>query len=255
MKNIIKICVISCIMISGSAIAQKVKYSKEELSHLKGYYFNEGFHQPASKKISTVILKDGSEQKGYCYDVRTKKQQIHTIILKDSISGETDRIPAENISEAYLFASGFEKFGKVSDKINRMGTSKRKDMKKATTNDEIYFINQSVSLKNKKDERELLMQLINPDFDDFISVYFDPRGGESQGMGVQGLKFGGGVLKAYYVKKGDRIFWLPKSDLKKEYENLFGDNEEFMKKYPLNSVNWDWLSALVLEYTNMSLKS
>lgn len=254
MKNIIKIFLISFLMVSGSALAQKVKYSKEELSHLKEYYFNEGFNMPATKKVSTVILKDGSELKGYCRGIRTKRSQIHTLVFEDEVSGEKNQISAENVAEAYLFASGFEKFGKVGDQINRVGTSKRKSMKKATTNDEIYFVNQSVSLKNKKDEQEFLMQLINPDFDDYISVYHDPRAAESQGMAVGGVKFGGGVLKSYYVKKGDRVFWLRKNDFKKEYENLFGDNKEFMKKYPLNSVNWDWLSALVLEYTKMSLE-
>lgn len=254
MNNIIKISLISFLIVSGSALAQKVKYSKDELTHLKGYYFNEGFNKPATKKISTVILKDGSEIKGYCRGIKTKRSQIHTLVFEDEISGEKTEIPAENVAEAYLFASGFEKFGKVGNQINRMGTSKRNNMKKATTNDEIYFVNQSVSLKNKKDEQEFLMQLINPDFDDYISVYHDPRSKESQGMGVGGVKFGGGILMSYYVKKGDRIFWLRKSDFKDEYENLFGDNKEFMKKYPLNSVNWDWLSALVLEYTKMSIE-
>lgn len=254
MNNIIKIFLISFLLVSGSALAQKVKYSKKELSHLKGYFFNEGFNKPATKKISTVILKDGSEIKGYCKGIKTKRSQIHTLVFEGETSGEKNEITAENIAEAYLFASGFEKFGKVGDQISRMGTSKRKSMKKATTNDEIYFVNQSVSLKNKKEEQEFLMQLINPEFDDYISVYHDPRAAESQGMGVGGMTFGGGVLKSYYVKKGDRIFWLRKSDFKDEYENLFGDNKEFMKKYPLKSVNWDWLSALVLEYTKMSLE-
>ena len=150
MKNIIKISIIFFLVSSESATAQKVKYSKKELIHLKGYYFNEGFQKQATKKISTVVLKDGSEQKGYCYDVKTKKSQIHTIILKDSVSGDKESIPAENITAAYLFASGFEKFGKVADQIGRLGTSKRTDMKKATTKDEIYFFNQSVSQKTKK---------------------------------------------------------------------------------------------------------
>ncbi len=42
----------------------KVKYSDEELKNLKTYYFNEGFNQPATKKVSTVIMKDGTEHRG-----------------------------------------------------------------------------------------------------------------------------------------------------------------------------------------------
>ncbi len=237
----------------GMTLAQKVKYSKDELKMLKTYYFNEGFNTPATKKVSTVILKDGSEHKGYCTGVMTKKGQIHEIIFKDSISGNKNTYDAEQVKEAYLFASGFEKWGKVTEKYSNYGMGNRNSIKKITSNDEIYFVNQSVSLKNKKDEKEFLMQLINPDFSSIIEVYHDPFAKETQGFSVGGSPtFGGGVIKSYYLKKGDKVIWLKSSDFKDNYEFLFGDNAEFMKKYPYNSVDWDWFSALVLEYTLMS---
>jgi len=241
----------------GMTLAQKVKYSKDELKMLKTYYFNEGFNTPATKKVSTVILKDGSEHKGYCTGVLTKKGQIHEIVFKDSISGKKNTYNAEQVKEAYLFASGFEKWGKVTDKYSNYGIGKRNSIKKITSNDEIYFVNQSVSLKNKKDEKEFLMQLINPDFSSIIEVYHDPFAKETQGfsVGINGMgspNFGGGIIKSYYVKKGDKVIWLKSSEFKDNYEFLFGDNAEFMKKYPYNSVDWDWFSALVLEYTIMS---
>jgi hypothetical protein len=129
----------------------------------------------------------------------------------------------------------------------------RSSVKKLSSSDATYFINQKVSLKNKKDEQEFLMQLINPDFSSIISVYHDPFAKESQGfkMGA-GPTIGGGVVKSYYVQKGDKIFWLPKGDFEENYEFLFGDNAAFMAKYPYKSINWDWLSALVMEYTKMS---
>ena len=255
MKNLIQISMAILFLLSMPLWAQKVKYSKDELKHLKAYYFNEGFDKPATKKVSTVILKDGTEKKGNCVNIKTRKQQIHTLVFRDSVTGNKDEIPVENVAEAYLFASGWGKLTKIADQIDRMGSSGRKSMKKATTNDQIYFVNQSVSLKNKKDEQEFLMQLINPDFDDYIAVYHDPRSGKSASFtpGGIGPKLGGDVLKSYYVKKGDRVFWLRKKDFNKEYDFLFGDNKEFMKKYPLKSANWDWLSTLVLEYTKMTL--
>lgn len=253
MKNILKIMAISLFLVCGSAMAQKVKYSKNELKNLKTYYFNEGFVTPATKKVSTVVMKDGSVINGYCKGIKSKRSQIHTLVFKDSVTGESLKIPAEDIAEAFLFASNMEKIGKAIKIVEYMGTSRRSNMTKATTDDQIYFVNQSVSLKNKKEEQEFLMQLINPNFDDLIAVYFDPRAHESQGYGVQGLKFGGGTIMSYYIKKDDRIFWLRRTHFKEEYENLFGDNEEFMKKYPYKSVDWDYISALVLEYTKMTL--
>jgi hypothetical protein len=110
-------------------------------------------------------------------------------------------------------------------------------------------------LKNKKDEKEFLMQLINPEFSQIISVYYDPNAKETGGVSVMGSpQLGGGVIKSYYVKKGDEIIWLKKSEFEDRYDFLFGDNPEFTKKYPKNSVKWDFLSFLVFEYTNMAME-
>lgn len=242
-------------MLCSFTFAQdKVKYSKEELKLLKTYFFNEGFNKPATQKVSTVIMKDGTEHKGYCKTVLTKKGQIHQIEFKDSITEKKNTYDADQIKEAYLFASGFEKWGKVTEKFSNYGMGKRNSVKKITSNDEIYFVNQTVSLKNKKDDKEFLMQLINPDFSNFIEVYHDPFAKETQGITFGGAPtIGGGIIKSYYVKKGDKIFWLHKSDFEENYDLLFGDNAEFMQKYPYKSIDWDWLSALILEYTRLSL--
>lgn len=242
-------------MACGSAFAQeKIKYSDEDRDMLKAYYFNEGFNQPAMKKVSTVIMKDGTEHKGYCKGVITKKGQIAEIYFKDSITDQKSTYEASQIAEAYLYASGFEKFGKVSQKMGNFGMGRQNSVKKLTSNDQIYFVNQKVSLKNKKEEQEFLMQLINPDFSQIISVYHDPFAKESKGYSIGGAPAigGSGVIKSYYVQKGEKVMWLPKSDFEENYEFLFGDNAEFMAKYPYNSINWDWFSALVLEYTKMS---
>ncbi len=246
---------IAMIMVCSIAFSQdKIKYSDEERDMLKTYFFNEGFNQPATKKVSTVIMKDGSEHKGYCKGVVTKKGQIAQIVFKDSVTDNKETYDASQIAEAYLYASGFEKFGKVSQKFSNYGMGRRNSVKKLTSNDQIYFVNQKVSLKNRKDEQEFLMQLINPEFSQIIDVYHDPFAKESQGFKMgPGPTIGGGVVKSYYVKKGDRVFWLPKSDFEENYDFLFGDNPEFMAKYPYKSVNWDWFSALVLAYTDMSL--
>lgn len=246
-----KLIVILFFFISGISMGQKKNYSKEEVQMLNEYYFNEGFIRPATKKVSTIILKDGTEIKGYVQGVRGKSHQINRIILIDSATDEKIDLNVEKILEAYLFAGGFDKFFKVEDQIMRAGTGQRKNMRKATAADEIYFVNKSVSLKNKKTEQELLLQLINPEFDDFIAVYFDPMSNESSGASIGGLKLGGGVLMSYYIEKGDEILWLRKKDFEKHYNFLFGDNPEFMAQYPAKTAKWEWFSALVLEYSKM----
>ncbi|MCB0427351.1 MAG: hypothetical protein KDD16_08590 [Mangrovimonas sp.] len=253
----LKLTVITLLFFVCNSFAQeKIKYTDEEKDMLKAYYFNEGFNTPATKKVSTLIMKDGTTHKGYCKGVATKKGQINQIIFKDSVSGKKNTYDADKIAEAYLFASGMEKFNKMSKKMSNYGMGSRNSTKKLTSSDEIYFVNQKVSLKNKKDEKEFLMQLVNPDFADFISVYHDPFAKESGGVQFGGApKIGGGVIKSYYVQKGDQIIWLHKSDFEENYVFLFGDNDRFMKKYPYNSISWDWFSALVFEYTRMQLEN
>ncbi|HLV23562.1 MAG TPA: hypothetical protein VKY36_02135 [Moheibacter sp.] len=249
-----KLLLLSALLTLNFSFAQKVKYEKEELKMLKTYYFNEGFNKPATQKVSTVIMKDGTEHKGYCKSIVTKKGQIAQMVFKDSITDKKTTYDASQIKEAYLYASGFEKWGKVTEKMSNYGMGRRNSVKKLTSNDQIYFVNQTVSLKNKKDEKEFLMQLINPDFSDFIEVYHDPFAKETQGVSFGGAPaIGGGIIKSYYLKKGDKVIWLHKSDFEENYEFLFGDNADFMKKYPYDSVDWDWFSALVLEYTTMKL--
>lgn len=240
-------------LMSALAFAQdKVKYSKEDIKKMEQYLFNEGFSGPSTKKISTIILKDGSIHKGFCNDIETKKGQIYEISIKDSVTKKQMKFAAEDVGEMYILPSNFEKamkVGKYMGNIRNFGTKK---LNKTTTNERIHFVNQTVSLKNKKDDKEFLMQLINPEFSDIISVYHDPRAKETGGVSFGGPQLGGGVIKSYYVKKGNKVMWLHKDDFEDNYDFLFGDNAEFMKKHPKKSVEWDYFSFLVNEYTEMT---
>lgn len=230
----------------------KVKYSKEEIKKMETYLFNEGFTIPSPKKISTIIMKDGTINKGYCSKVDSKKGQIYEIAIKDSATKKQMIFNAENVREMYIFPSNAEKIAKVGKYFGNIRNFGTKKLTKNTTSENIHFVNQTVSLKNKKDDKEFLMQLINPDFSDIISVYYDPRAKETGGVSFGGPQLGGGVIKSYYVKKGDKVIWLHKDDFEDNYDFLFGDNADFMKKYPKKSVEWDYFSFLVNEYTEMS---
>lgn len=46
--------------------------------------------------------------------------------------------------------------------------------------------------------------------------------------------------------------WFHKDDFEDNYDFLFGDNREFMKKHLKKSVEWVFLSFLINEYTDMS---
>lgn len=252
----IKALLLALFLMSISTLAQdKVKYTKDQVKKMEQYLFNEGFSGPSPKKISTLILKDGSIHKGYCDDIEMKKGQIYEISIKDSVTKKPGRFNAEKISEMYIYPSKFEKIFKAAKHYSNVRSMNTHKINKTFTDDRIQFVNQTVSLKNKKDDMEFLMQTVNPGFNDIITVYHDPRakevGGSYIGVGPR-LGSNAGVIKSYYVKKGEKIMWLHKDDFDDNYDFLFGDNPEFMKKYPKKSVEWGFFSFLVYEYTQMS---
>lgn len=95
---------------SAFSFAQdKVKYSKEDIKKMETYLFNEGFNIPSPKKISTIIMKDGTINKGYCSKVDSKRGQIYEIAIKDSATKKQMTFNAENVSEMYIYPSNAEK--------------------------------------------------------------------------------------------------------------------------------------------------
>ncbi|KUJ50241.1 hypothetical protein [Chryseobacterium sp. JAH] len=240
-------------LLGANTFAQKVKYTDEEEKIMETYFFDAQFPGSSKKKVSTIILKDGSVHKGYYENIKSKKSQIYSISIKDSATKKPMTFDAENVSELYLYKSGFGKAVMVSKYMTNIRNYQTKKLGDITSKEYVRFVNQSASLKNKQEDQEFLMQLINPEFDQIISVYNDPRANQTNGFAAVGpVQLGGGILKSYYVKKGEKILWLEKSDFDDNYDFLFGDNPEFMAKYPKKSVDWGYFSFLVMKYTEMS---
>ncbi len=255
MKKLAVLIMMFTASVGFSQKGDKIKYEKAKIKEMETYLFEEVFMSVNNKKTSTVVLKDGRTIHGYFEDIDRKKGQISEIEVKDSVTGKEEKFDAALISELYLAPSGFEKGMKAFKNATNIRSLATKDMKKATNKETVYYKNQMVSLKNKKEQKEYLMQLINPTFNSLIQVFGDPNAKETGGVSFGGMAMGGGVIKSFYVKKGDKIMWLHKDDFKDSYNDLFADNAEFMKQYPLNSIEWDYLSYLIYEYTRMTVEA
>lgn len=254
MKKLVLYSFLAAVTLTGASIhaQEKVKFTKEQLKMMDDELFDEMFVGVSSKKNSTLILKDGTKKEGPVSGVDRKKGQITSIKMKDS-SGKKTEYKADEIEEMYLPIAGFVKGAKVASYFGNTRNWGNKNLSKSTNPDEVYVKNIKASLKNKKAEKEFLMQLINPSFSSQIEVYADPMATETASTGFSGgPKFGGGVTKSYYVKKGDEVIWLKKAEFKENYNFLFGDNQEFLQKFPYNSIKWEHFSYLIAEYTKMS---
>ncbi|MDR0228555.1 MAG: hypothetical protein LBI72_05765 [Flavobacteriaceae bacterium] len=234
---------------------EKVKFTKEQLKIMDNILFDEIFVGISSKKNSTLILKDGTKKMGSVSGVTRKKGQITSIKMKDA-TGNKVEYQADEIEEMYLPISGYVKGAKVANYFSNSRNWGSKSLTKSTNPDEVYVKNIKASLKNKKAENEYLMQLINPSFSSQIEVYADPvasMNAEASSVSFTGgPKITGGVIKSYYIKKGEEVIWLKKGEFEENYNFLFGDNQEFLQKFPYNSIKWDYLSYLIAEYTKMT---
>ncbi len=237
---------------TGLTAQEKIKYTKEQKREMNQYLFNEGFNTASPKKISTVILKDNNEYQGFSKSWQKDRGQILSITIEDAETKEIRKFEANDIAEMYLYADDAEKSVKAAKFVSNIRNYNTKKFRKQTSDEPIHFVNQTVSLKNKKENKEFLMQVINPDFDKTIQVYHDPFASATATTGFAGAPaFGGGVIKSYYVKKGNKVMWLHKDDFSDNYDFLFSDNAEFMKKYPKKYAEWDYFSFFVNEYTEM----
>ena len=207
-------------------------------------------------KLSILKLKDGRTIKGIKGDLDRKKGQIYSIVMKDTITKQETEYKADEIAEMYLLPSGLQNVIKVSSAIDPLVVRNYTDnnLDQVINRGYVYFRNQSVSLKNKKEEKQYLMQLVNPNFSVVIQVYGDNMAKETGGIGVMGVKVSGGLDKSYYVSKAGEVFWLKKSEFDDNYLRLFGDSEAFLAKYPLKKREWEDLNLYVYEYTRMTVK-
>jgi hypothetical protein len=254
MKKLLFAALLLTFTLNTVSAQEKVKFSKEQLKKMDDYLFDEAFQGASMKKTTTIILKDGTKLEGPMSDIDLKKGLINAIAIKDK-SGKSQKYKSDEIAELYLPVSKLGKALAVNKYMSSSNNWGRKSLNKSTNPNEIYMKNLKTTIKNKKDEIEYLLQLVNPDFSNNIEVYADPRAGESGGMAFSPMGFGTtqtGNPKSFYIKKGDHVFWLQKSEFDDRYSELFGDNAEFMKKYPANSVKWEQFSFLVMEYTRLS---
>jgi hypothetical protein len=245
MKMKLKLLLVFLLLGSMSLSAQKDK----EVDMLM---FSPVYNTYSPNKISTLILENGKEIKGYRDRVKRKKGQIYFVRLKLE-NGETVEYDSKDIKEMYLVPGGLEKISKVSRNLTDVRRMSNRNLDSDLMGQGyIFFKKQKVSLKNKKDEEDYLMQLVNADFSKIIEVYGDPFAGQTTSVGIGGFSVAGGLAKSYYVKKGDKIFWLQKKNLDEYYDELFGDNKEFVDKYPKKKIKWRDFSEYVYMYTKFA---
>ena len=182
--------------------------------------FLEGY-QLFSKNIEGYFtLQNGEEITGFVESITRKKGLIRDIKIKTS-DEKKQVLKAKDIKSMFLAPSGFEKFGKATDKLSD-ATQWNKDRSAHAAyvkEGYVYFENCEVTLK--KGTEMLLMQLVNPGFNSKIKVFYDPFAKETALIGVGGMTLAGGIAKSYYVQYGNnKAYKLLSNDYKDEWSKL-----------------------------------
>lgn len=244
---------LTALLLFATSFSISAQDDKDEKPDASIFQFLPVYDRYSSKECK-VKLKDGTIVTGINDDLDRKKGQIYSIEIKDATTGKKKEYEADQIDEMYLMPSGLDKLTKKSAAVLDIKSYENKSLDKMLSQGYVYFKNQAVSLKNKKKEKEYLMQLVNPDFCSVIQVFGDNMAKETASIGFGPMKMTGGIDKSFYVKKGDEIFWLKKSDFDEGYDKLFADSPEFVAKYPKKDVVWRKLNLYVYEYTKFISK-
>jgi len=209
--------------------------------------FLQPFEGVSRKKPSYITLKNGKELEGTIKNLDRKKGLIEEI--KIEVDGKKQKIKAEDIKHMYLPASNFAKLMNATEIATDATKWESDDLDEEHLKDGYaYFELATVQIKKKK-QRDLLLQLVNPNFANGVRVYHDPFARETAGIGVAGIQVAGGLEKSYYVKKGkETAIRLKKKEYDEQFKPYFGDCASVIKMAGGDDPKWADFPKHTYEY-------
>lgn len=167
-----------------------------------------------------ALLKTGEVIEGKIVN-SSSTRGITTVSLEDE-SGKRHKINAEQIYEFAIAMNGAVRLQYFSERGSSIKKLMSKDQPTAKPKDFIIFRNTSIN-----GEKELLLQLLNPHFDEVFEVFYDPFARKTTALEGEHITWTGDKHRAYFVSKNDSALIKVKSgNYKKVFEELFGDCEE-----------------------------
>lgn len=194
-----------------------------------------------SSKTESVLVKNNGDTVKFFYAIyKLKKKGIVSIIGKDAAGVKTE-YKAEDIKIVGLPPSNLGKFVSFSN-ANASVMKSDKHNQKAYDRELVYFYTENV------DGANMLLQLLNPDFDSKIRIYHDPFATETMTWGVGNLDIVGGEDKSYFIKENGKTSKIQKKEYKEKFVQLFGKCTKLLQKYP--DAKWGDFAAHIFFFEN-----
>ncbi|MDX1684966.1 MAG: hypothetical protein R3275_06995 [Saprospiraceae bacterium] len=202
----------------------------------------------SKNKTAYVTMKDGDKVEGELDKVKRKKGQVLWVRLELE-NGEEVELATEDIDFAFLPQSGFEKFSVGMDKATNVTRWGDESLEGKLIKDGYgYFESQLAQIK-RSDEKYYLMQVLNPHFNKYITVYNDPQSGETMSTSVGGFQVAGGIDKSYYIQMEDDKPWrLKKKDYDENLDKLYQDCQKYIPE-DTDRVVWKDLPKHIYNYS------
>lgn len=192
-------------------------------------------------KPGYLITKTG-ERVDFTLDDLDRKKGLIIQVSGKTLDGKPFSYPASEVQELGLAPSQMAQYTSLLNSVSSIAKVQRTKVGEATR-DLILFYNEHLD----NPDREVLVQLLNPDFDSQIRVYNDPFAWQTLGVGVAGVPITGGMDMSYYVKTKDgKVIQLKKHTYGEMFRSLFESCPAVMAKYG-NDVVWrDFCSHVFL---------
>ncbi len=185
-------------------------------------YFADPVETFSKKKPMYITMMDGKEVTCNYKSQKIKKGLITEITV--TMDGKKKTIMAEEIKEMYVPQSGLDKLVALSDFANDATRWESEDINMEHIKEGYAYFIQSPTQMRKKKEGNVLMQLLNPAFAQYVKVFHDPFAAESASASIGGIKVAGGIAKSYFVKVGDdKAFRVSKGDYKDNASKIYTD--------------------------------
>ncbi|OIQ27140.1 MAG: hypothetical protein BM564_13295 [Bacteroidetes bacterium MedPE-SWsnd-G2] len=199
------------------------------------------------EKTAYIELTNGTKLEGTIDDIDRKKGMIESITLIES-NGEVHELQPEEVKNMYLPPSGYDKTLKAFDFTqNADRWNNQKLNQDLFSNGYAYF--ELGTIKIKKKNKILLMQLLNPSFCNKVKVYFNPYASETSSLNYGGIKVTGGIAKSYYVTyNSGEMIKLHKKNYEENFNNWFENCSKLLEEFP--KPKWRDFAKHILNYSD-----
>ncbi|OIN58144.1 hypothetical protein [Arsenicibacter rosenii] len=179
----------------------------------------------SGSKPGYLITKSG-ERIDFILDDLDRKKGLIIRVEGKTTDGKKFKYEAADIQELGLNPSDYAKFSSVMNSTSSIVKAQKTKVSESTRNLVIF------SQEHLDDQdRDVLVQLVNPGFDSRIKVFDDPFATQTMGVGVYGMQVTGGMDKSFYVKANGKVFRLKKKNYDEYFPILFGSCPAVMSKY------------------------